>query len=106
LFDDKKERERALFKLKIKIMKKLLLLLFLNASLSYSQTDFVNNQIVVSNLSMDTVYILDDEMGRMIYSTWEYNPYHNGKKVAIFLVKDLAPYREMYERLANIRRKN
>jgi len=81
-------------------MKTLLPLFLLVSSFSFSQAAFVSNDLVVSNLSKDTVYIKNDPTGRNIYRSWQQDPYHNGKKVTVFLVEDLVPYHQRYEQIA------
>lgn len=80
---------------------KTLLLLFLFAAIpAFSQAQFVSNNLVVSNLERDTVYIKNDPTGRNIYQSWQVQPYYNGKKVTTILVDDLTTYHQRYEMMA------
>jgi hypothetical protein len=81
-------------------MKILLPLFLLVSSFSFSQAAFVSNDLVVSNLSKDTVYIKNDPTGRNIYWSWQQDPYYNGKKVTVILVENLITYHQRYEQLA------
>lgn len=81
-------------------MKKLLPLVILPAGLVFCQARFVSNELVVSNLSKDTVYIKKDPTGMNIYQSWLMDPYYDGKKVTPILVDDLAAYHQRYEMLA------
>lgn len=81
-------------------MKAITLALLLSAGFSFSQTSFISNDHVVSNLTRDTAYIKDDPTGRNIYYTWQLDPYYDGKKVIAILVDDLTEYHQRYEMLA------
>ena len=81
-------------------MKTLLLSLVLFSTTVFSQATFVSNDLVVSNLERDTVYIKNDPTGKNIYRSWIYDPYYHGKKVTPILVDDLTVYHQRYEMLA------
>jgi hypothetical protein len=81
-------------------MKITLLVLFLSSGLAFAQANFVSNDLVVSNLERDTVYIKNDPTGKNIYRSWIYDPYYHGKKVTPILVDDLTVYHQRYEILA------
>jgi hypothetical protein len=81
-------------------MKTLSLSLILFSTTVFSQTSFVSNDLVVSNLERDTIYIKNDATGRNIHRSWEQQPYYNGKKVVTILVDDLTQYHQRYEMLA------
>lgn len=83
-------------------MKTLLFSLILFSTTAFSQAVFVSNDLVVSNLTKDTVYIKNDPTGRNIYQSWLYDPYYKGKKVTAILVDDLTVYHQHYEMLADL----
>lgn len=83
-------------------MKITLLVLFLSSGLAFAQANFVSNDLVVSNLERDTVYIKNDPTGKNIYQSWLYDPYYKGKKVTAILVDDLTMYHQHYEMLADL----
>ncbi len=60
------------------------------------QQEAVVNEYVVSPPDRKIVWILNDEMGRLLYDSWKTNPYYNGFKPTVVLVSDLEPYRKKY----------
>jgi hypothetical protein len=75
-------------------MKKLLLILFLSVtSISLAQTTAVSNDYVVTTPARDTMYIIDNPSGRLIYNTWLAEPETDGYCPTIFLVPNLEQYR-------------
>ena len=61
------------------------------SSFSFSQ---VNNQYVVTSRDSMQVYILNDDFGKLIYASWQANPYYNNKKPNVYLVNNLNAYRK------------
>jgi hypothetical protein len=82
-------------------MKLLILILCLSTGLCFSQG--ISNELVVSTQNRDTLYIKDDNLGRLIYSSWERSPVKSEPVPVRVLVQDLKPYRE---RLYNTNTKN
>jgi hypothetical protein len=76
-------------------MKTITLILFLTAcvNLSFSQEP-ISNEYVVATANRSTVYILDDPMGRLIYTSWQIDPLYNGFKPKVVLVDNLKKYRK------------
>lgn len=74
-------------------MKKLIFTLLLFVStLSIAQMA-ISNELVVTTPERDTVYIINNSQGQIIYSEWICDPEHEGYTPAVFLVPSLEPYR-------------
>lgn len=75
-------------------MKTITLILFLTAcvNLSFSQEP-ISNEYVVATADRSTIYIINDQMGRLIYTTWQNDPIYNGTTPKVILVNDLRKYR-------------
>ncbi|CAB4175590.1 hypothetical protein UFOVP972_266 [uncultured Caudovirales phage] len=83
-------------------MKTITLILFLTAgvNLSFSQKP-ISNEYVVTTADRSTVYILDDPMGRLIYTSWQTDPLYNGFKPNVVLVDNLKKYRRKVNKKNN-----
>jgi hypothetical protein len=75
-------------------MKTIILILFLTAcvNLSFLQEP-ISNEYVVATADRSTIYIINDQMGRLIYTTWQNDPIYNGTAPKVILVNDLRKYR-------------
>lgn len=75
-------------------MKTLILTLFLSTcvNLGFSQEP-VSNDYVVSPEDRSIVYIINDQMGKLIYNSWKNDPVYNGFRPIVILVDDLEKYR-------------
>jgi|694.fasta_scaffold20870_10 hypothetical protein len=75
-------------------MKTITLILFLTAcvNLSFSQEP-ISNEYVVTTADRSTVYIINDPMGRLIYTSWQNDPIYNGTRPTVILVDNLKKYR-------------
>jgi hypothetical protein len=82
-------------------MKRLLFFLLLPTGFAFSQASFFSNDLVVSNIEKDTVYVKNDPTGKNIYYSWLMDPYYGGKKVTPVLVEDLTPYHQRYEMICS-----
>ena len=87
-------------------MKTKLFCLFLMASGISFQQEAIINDYVVSPPNRSTIWIVDDETGRLIYDSWKTDPYYNGFKPDVVLVPDLEPYRKKYLTIKNKNKKS
>jgi hypothetical protein len=74
-------------------MKKILLILAISFSISTIAQTAVSNDLVVTTPTRDTMYIINNPNGKLIYSSWLIEPEAEGYRPTVFLVPSLEPYR-------------
>lgn len=74
-------------------MKKLIFTLLLLVSTIVHSQEAVSNDLVVTTPDRDTMYILNNPSGRLLYRGWLNEPTAEGYTPKIFLVEALEPYR-------------
>ena len=79
---------------------KLLIIAFVSLTgTSFAQA--ISNKYLVSTETRDTLYFINDSTGRLIFSSWDRDPYYNGFKPTRILVADLEPYRKILYKTSN-----
>lgn len=59
----------------------------------------VINNVLVATPDRKQVWILDDNLGRLIYTNWQMNPSYEGFNPTVTLVNTLDPYRKKVEKM-------
>lgn len=74
-------------------MKKLILILLLSISIISTAQMAISNELVVTTPTRDTLYVIDNPQGQIIYTEWLRDPEYDGYSPKVFLVPSLEPYR-------------
>ena len=88
-------------------MKTIIFTLSILATSFFASSQIVSNQYTIYTVDKDTLYIKNDPVGKLIYSSWETGLYvDNEKKPIIILVDDLAVIRKKYTNPKNKNKKS
>jgi hypothetical protein len=74
-------------------MKKLILILLLSISIISTAQMAISNELVVTTPARDTLYVINNPQGQIIYAEWLRDPEYDGYSPKVFLVPSLEPYR-------------